>query len=49
MNMVECICFYYNPIPGSDTCECGHELDEHDENGDCKVELTEEEWFKFNE
>jgi hypothetical protein len=38
----ECPCFYYNPQEGSDTCECGHELNEHDKNGDCQVEITDE-------
>ena len=42
--MAECPCFYFD-VEGfrayGETCECGHELDEHDEWGDCKAVYVE--------
>jgi hypothetical protein len=32
----DCRCFLFDHAENSETtCECGHELDEHDEHGEC--------------
>jgi hypothetical protein len=38
----QCRCIYYDPDPdmGEETCACGHVRDEHDERGNCEVDVT---------
>lgn len=37
--MEKCGCFYAEQDPTADDgiCNCGHALDEHDEDGDCPI------------
>lgn len=37
-----CDCSYFDPISGDDTgtCECGHQLDEHDGDMFCLATVT---------
>jgi hypothetical protein len=36
------MCFYAEVDPGSEdgSCNCGHAMDEHDDKGDCQVEVS---------
>lgn len=42
---MRCPCFYpdpeHDPDTGEDVCGCGHAVDEHDDTGQCQVELPE--------
>jgi hypothetical protein len=41
MKREDCRCFLFDHAEGSETtCECGHELDEHDEHGECWALIT---------
>jgi hypothetical protein len=36
-----CYCFYYDESETPGLCECGHVDDEHDDLGQCTVDVTE--------
>lgn len=41
--MVECDCFIFNydPMAPDETCDCGHQLDEHEDGGECRAMVEE--------
>lgn len=38
---MECPCVWPDVDPETDSCDCGHVLDEHDARGICQVELPD--------